>query len=130
RWVEYAGGYSDMLAQRKNGDIKRNAGSDQNAKGDRRESKAASAPREKAPGKRRLSFHEQHALKTLPDRIATLENEVRKSQQQVEDPTLYARDRKAFEAASSALGKAQSELAEAEEKWLELEMLRAEIEGG
>src|SRR5207302_1550040 len=67
RWLEYAGGYTDMLAQRK-GDLKRSArsASEQNAK-------IASAPREKIPSKRRLSFHQQHALKTLPDRITTLE---------------------------------------------------------
>jgi ATP-binding cassette subfamily F protein uup len=41
---------------------------------------------------------------------------------------LYARDRQAFTQASEALSTAQSQLAAAEERWLELEMLREEIE--
>ncbi len=38
--------------------------------------------------------------------------------------------RKKFDAASAAIAKAQSELDDAEEKWLALEMLREEIESG
>ncbi len=89
----------------------------------------------KAPGaaepkaKRRLSFNEKHALETLPKRIAELEAKVRDLQGRLDDPDLYARDRDAFDAASTGLATAQSELAEAEEKWLTLEMLREEIEG-
>jgi ATP-binding cassette subfamily F protein uup len=45
------------------------------------------------------------------------------------DPTLYARDRAGFDKASSALTAAQAELATAEERWLELELLRGDIEG-
>ncbi len=47
----------------------------------------------------------------------------------MEDPDLYARDQKAFAETSGSLAAAQSELAAAEEKWLELEILREEIEG-
>jgi ATP-binding cassette subfamily F protein uup len=47
----------------------------------------------------------------------------------LEDPTLYSRDRTTFETASAALASAQADLAAAEERWLQLEMLREEIEG-
>ena len=40
------------------------------------------------------------------------------------------RDRKAFDEASAALAGAQAELAAAEEKWLELEILREDVAGG
>ena len=42
----------------------------------------------------------------------------------------YARDRKAFDEASAALAGAQAELAAAEEKWLQLEILREDVAGG
>ena len=48
----------------------------------------------------------------------------------LDDPGLYARDRKAFDETSAALAAAQAELAAAEEKWLELEILREDVAGG
>ena len=127
RWVEYAGGYSDMLAQRGQ-DLTREPGKLAAAK-DAREAKTA-APGELKPTKRRLSFHEKHALDTLPKSIAALQAEVRTLHERLDDPGLYASDRKAFDATSAALASAQTDLAAAEEKWLGLEMLREEIEGG
>jgi ATP-binding cassette subfamily F protein uup len=121
RWNEYAGGYSDMLAQRGD-DITRDL------------PQKAAAPREKAPpreprqGRRRLSFNDKHALETLPRTIAALQEKITSLHQRLDDPGLYARDRKAFDEASAALTAAQSELTAAEEKWLELEILREEIE--
>ena len=43
-------------------------------------------------------------------------------------PICYHKDRKKFDQASDALAKAQEDLQEAEDKWLELEVLREEIE--
>ena len=86
--------------------------------------------REPQAGKRRLSFHEKHALETLPKTIAALQAKVRALHDRLDDPAFYARDRKAFDETSAALAAAQAELAAAEEKWLELEMLREELEGG
>jgi ATP-binding cassette subfamily F protein uup len=124
RWTEYAGGYSDMLAQR---------GADLASKKAQRKAgtlaKTAGAPPANAPSKRKLGFNEQHALKSLPKQIAALQATIRQLQQRFDDPNLYARDPKAFADASAALAAAQSQLAAAEEKWLELEMLREEIEG-
>jgi ABC transport system ATP-binding/permease protein len=122
RWTEYAGGYSDMLRQR---------GADAIRKpGNRPAPKATAVPREPKPGKRRLSFHEKHALETLPREIAALQAKIRANQDLLADPGLYARDRKAFEQASEALVAAQADLSLAEEKWLTLEILREDIERG
>ena len=79
-------------------------------------------------GKRNLSFNEKHALETLPGRIATLEAEIGRLQAVLADTTLYARDRATFDRASLAMPAIQSELAAAEQRWLELELLRDEIE--
>ena len=62
--------------------------------------------------------------------MAKLQADIAKQQKQLDDPELYTKDRKAFDAASAAIAKAQAELDAAEEKWLELEMLREEIESG
>jgi ATP-binding cassette subfamily F protein uup len=121
RWVEYAGGYSDMLAQR-GADLRREA---VKVAEEKRESRAA-AP--STGSKRRLNFNEKHALETLPKTIAKLQAEIAKQQRILDDPDLYKKNRKKFDSASDALTKAQKELQEAEDKWLELEVLREEIE--
>jgi ATP-binding cassette subfamily F protein uup len=61
--------------------------------------------------------------------MASLRAKVSTLQVRLDDPTLYARDRDAFTETSAALAAMQSELAEAEDAWLELEILREEIEG-
>jgi ABC transport system ATP-binding/permease protein len=45
------------------------------------------------------------------------------------DPDLYVKNPEKFAAATKALDAAQASLAEAEEQWLALEMLREELEG-
>jgi ATP-binding cassette subfamily F protein uup len=131
RWVEYAGGYTDMLAQR-GADL---AGT-KAASGSRAGLKPSRTPEADTPArarkvaKRRLSFNDKHALEALPKQIAAMQAALRRLQDQLADPGFYARDRKAFTQASEALSATQSELAAAEERWLELELLREEIEGG
>ena len=126
RWTEYAGGYSDMLAQR-GGDLARRPTPARKAA--ESEKALSSAPAPKPAVKRRLSFNEKHALETLPGQIAALTNEVAKLQRKLDDPDLYVRDPRAFEAASTALTEKQAALDDAEQNWLELEILREEIEG-
>jgi ATP-binding cassette subfamily F protein uup len=124
RWVEYAGGYSDMLAQR-GADLARPAA--------KAAGKDAPVPKERpkpaAPAKRRLSFHEKHALETLPAKMAKLHDTIAALQKRLDDPALFAKDRKTFDDVSHKLAAAHAELAKAEETWLELEILREEIEG-
>ena len=127
RWIEYAGGYTDMVAQRGgrtfavDAPVKAAKPASPVAKGT---SDASGEPRTK----KRLSFKDKHALETLPAKIASLEKEITSLQAKLSDSALYAKDRQAFEQASAALVKAQDELAEAEHRWLELEILRDEIE--
>ena len=44
------------------------------------------------------------------------------------DPALYSRDPKGFAAKSARLGAAQAEIDAAESEWLDIEMLREELE--
>ena len=122
RFVEYAGGYTDMLAQR--------------GAGVAAKAVVKAAPRERerpatepAQQKRKLSFKDKHALETLPAEIAKLEAQIAKLQHELGDGGLYARDQKKFAALSAKLTDAQTALSESEDRWISLEMLRAEIEG-
>ena len=122
KWIEYAGGYSDMLAQR-GSDLKREA-----AKAPVIEQKQAKPAAPSPLPKRRLSFNEKHALETLPKRIAALQADIAGRQRLLDDPDLYRKDRKTFDEVSLAVARAQEELTAAEDRWLELEVLREEIE--
>jgi ABC transport system ATP-binding/permease protein len=125
RWIEYAGGYSDMLAQR-GADL---AGRRLQKAKPAHVARPASAPSGPAVPKRKLSFNEKHALATLPKQIETLQARIRALQDRLDDASLYARDAKAFAEITGALAAAQAQLAAAEERWLELELLREEIGG-
>jgi ATP-binding cassette subfamily F protein uup len=128
KWIEYAGGYSDMLAQRcedlREGDARARARPIANP------STKPKSPRTAADAaKRKLSFNEKHALETLPGTIAALESEIARLAKIIADPTLYERDRATFDRVSAALAATQAKLAAAEERWLELELLSDAIEG-
>ncbi len=124
KWVEYAGGYADMIVQRGKGVEARAVAA--------KPAEAKAAPREeKKPdeAKRKLSFKEKHALDTLPATMDKLAGEIAAHKKALEDPNLYAKDRARFEKLSLSLAEKEEALAKAEEQWLELEMLRESLEG-
>ncbi len=123
RWVEYAGGYSDMQAQRAEGAPVTSA------------SKPAPKPKSTPPSpasttspRKKLSFNQQHALKTLPDRIGKLATQLEQAEAKLADAGLYARDPDEFVRISKAAEALRSELRMLEDEWLELELLREEVE--
>ncbi|CAI9119760.1 ABC-F family ATP-binding cassette domain-containing protein [Brytella acorum] len=120
RWVEYAGGYSDMLAQR-----------DGTAPGEESPDINTAAGKKIEKSKRsqkKLTFKDQLALDRLPEEISTLETKIILLREKISDPALYQRDVKAFEKHTANLAEAERSLREAEERWIELEMKREEIE--
>ncbi len=124
RWQEYAGGYTDMLAQRGSGIEAKTGTAAAPAKPGARAAAASVRP----PERRRLSFKQQQALRTLPARIEALHAKLAALQTTLSDPALYAKDQGAFGRASEDLVATQADLAAAEEEWLALEILREEIE--
>jgi ATP-binding cassette subfamily F protein uup len=125
RWVEYAGGYSDMLAQR-GAPLASGAA----AVREKPKPRAATASPASPPSpKRKLSFAEQHALKTLPARIKKLTAEVARLEEILATPDLYRKDPTTFTKTTMALAMARGELGEAEEQWLAAELRREEVEG-
>ena len=123
RWIEYAGGYSDMVAQRGEG-----LSAAVKVKTPEKKTEKA-APALKAEAKRRLSFKEKHALENLPSTMEKLRATSAKLHAILDDHGLYERDPKRFGDATALLAKAEAELAAAEDQWLELEILREEIGG-
>jgi ABC transport system ATP-binding/permease protein len=122
KWVEYAGGYTDMVAQRGEGVSLRKA---------EKTSVKATSTAEKTvvlQAKRKLSFKEKHALETLPAKMAALQSELKSLEAKLGDAGLFARDAKLFESTTTRHATAFQELQAAEEHWLELEMMREELE--
>ena len=120
RFVEYAGGYSDMTAQRGEGVAVKPVATEK------------APPRKRAlreAQRKKLSFSDKHALETLPKTIDALIREIAGLQAELADGSLYARDPARFRAASERLTAAESERGAAEDRWLALEMLREELEG-
>jgi ATP-binding cassette subfamily F protein uup len=114
---EYAGGYSDYLREGADGgdDSKRAP------RATERKSGAAPQPRPKAA---RMSYKETRELESLPGEIEKLGAERDVLEARLADPTLYERDRGAFDEATRRIGDVRTAFAAAEERWLELEMRR------
>ncbi|NGO49822.1 ABC-F family ATP-binding cassette domain-containing protein [Allomesorhizobium camelthorni] len=124
RWIEYAGGYSDMLAQRGGTKLDDRRAV---AKAPAEASRANAAPA-KGPAKK-LSFKQKFALENLPKRMAAVSASISALENNIADPAFYERDSKGFQKTIAALDKERATLAAMEEEWLELEMLREELEG-
>ena len=115
KWVEYAGGFSDMLAQ---------GGSLGGTNIQTRKGQATTRPNAGKAAPRKLSFKDKHALEQLPIQIGQHEAEIVRLRNVLADPGLYKRAAKTFSDTTIALEKQEAALRAAEERWLQLEVLR------
>ena len=129
RWTEYAGGYADMLTQR-GADLARRETRAKPAVAAAAPAEANAADVAPPSAKKRLSFKDKHALETLPGEIAALEKKKAALAKMLDDPDLYTRDRKRFADVSEQLSEVETNLAAAEERWLELEERRESLGSG
>jgi len=123
-WIQYAGGYQDMLAQRK-ADIATRAGLRTTAA---KASSGGSAAPKAGSSAKKLSFKQKFALETLPKRMAEAQGAIAKLEKVMADPNLYAKDFAKFEKTAAELDRLRADHASMEDEWLELEMLREEME--
>jgi len=126
RWIEYAGGYADMLAQRggtKLDDRKSRKAANGQASAGRNDAEAPKAASKK------LSFKQKFALESLPKKMEAVTASISRLENQIADPAFYERDPHGFQKTIAALDKERATLTAFEEEWLELEMLREELEG-
>ena len=112
RWIEYAGGYSDMLAQRGH-----------SAEPPAAKTKTANSPRPAAQHSG-FSFKDRHQLKTLEAEIAALQTDIAAREAILADPELFLKNPKKFASTTEKLARQREVLAKAEEQWLELELRR------
>ncbi|NDW07070.1 ATP-binding cassette domain-containing protein [Jiella pacifica] len=135
-WLEYAGGYSDMLAQRR-----------ETVAAEKKPQKAPSSGKAGAkasgstgsgmsgssaagqPNAAKLSYKQKFALETLPKTIAELEAAIGKAEVEMADPLLFSKRPERFQQLAKLIEDKRAALAAAEDEWLELEMLKADIEG-
>ena len=117
-WVEYAGGYSDMLLQKKSVNKSKQSGKRQK---DIKHNKLRNKLQ-------RMSFKDKHALEILPEKIENLRLQIVDIQHKMSEPDFYNNKTEDFEKATIALSNKEMELGSSEEQWLELELKREEIE--
>jgi ATP-binding cassette subfamily F protein uup len=115
---EYVGDYDDWLRQRP-----QEARLSSGASG-KQEVPPAQVPKARV----KLRFSEQKELDALPRTIESLENEQQALFQTMGDPELYKKDRADIVANNERLEELKRLLAEAYERWEELEQLRLDIE--
>ncbi|SBV96505.1 Holdfast attachment protein C [uncultured Alphaproteobacteria bacterium] len=114
---EYVGGWSDYRRQRK-----APAAVEKPADKPKPQSRA-DAPRKPA----KLSYKDQREWERLPAQLEALDAEQAQLEAKLADPGLFSRDPTSFAAATERLGAIAGERAAAEDRWLELELLREEL---
>ena len=120
KWQIYAGGYSDLIAQRGSGVKARQDGKSDRAKAN----KTTKSDEAQKPSSAKLSYKHKFRLEKLPEEMAAIEVEIETLNTAMADPELYAKDPERFQKTSDAVVAAHAKLAELEEEWLELEMMR------
>jgi ATP-binding cassette subfamily F protein uup len=119
RWIEYAGGYTDMLAQRELAGRPTPPAKTSVTKPPRSVTEGRG---QRAARPRRMSFNDRRALEMLSARIGELQTQIGLNAV-LADHDLYAHDPGRFDATTQALAVARDELAAAEEQWMTLELL-------
>jgi ATP-binding cassette subfamily F protein uup len=134
KWIEYAGGYSDMLAQQKEvaqaekKQKKANAPKAAGGKSSNDKSAGNKSQAHKSIGK--LSFKQKYALENLPIQMEEAESKANKIEAKMADGSFYTADPEGFAKSAKELETIKQSITQMEEEWLELEMLREELEAG
>ncbi len=116
--IPHAGGYSDYLSRRK-------------GQAEKAQIKRKSKPKNeriKQPRVDRLSYKQNYLLETLPKEIETYGNKIAEAQEKLADMDFFAADPQAYQQLATKLEEYKSSLEQAEQQWLELEILREELD--
>ena len=119
RIEEFPGGYSDWRARRADAE---------GPPASRREARRPVETPAPATDRQRLSYREARELESLPAEIDRLTAAVAAAHAALADPALYAREPGGLAALTQKLKDDEAALAAAEERWLELEARREELE--
>jgi ATP-binding cassette subfamily F protein uup len=116
----HAGGYSDYLSRRT-----------ALFKADSKQRKAKKNPTQEKPSgpqKERLSYKQTYLLKTLPEEMSRLEAAIADAAEKLSDMSFFEKDPAAYQSLSAQMDADNTAFSEAEEMWLELEILRETID--
>ena len=116
KWVEYAGGWSDYVSQRKI--VEKEQAALQKAK-------PKSKDKAVAEQSSKMTFSQEHRLKELPAVMERLQAEITKLEVYMSDPDLFSQEPVKFQKATDALVERHNALSDAEEEWLLLEEMAA-----
>ncbi len=116
-WRRYPGGYDDMVTQRGRPPGAKVASAKRARRADAAATAKAAAPKTALA---KLTYKEQYALKTLPERIAALEKEISALNRTLADPNFFERNAEDFATCARKLEEAKTALDKAEEDWLDL----------
>jgi len=119
---ENAGSYSDLLNKLKT----------DTASGGVEKSnvKSVNAALPKLRQVQKLSYNQERLLQVLPKEIENLTNEIAELVAELSNPDLYQTNPERFDEASADLAAKQESKSAKEEQWLELEMLREQLQSG
>ena len=126
KWVEYAGGYADMLVQRGSKRFERRSRKSEEAEAPAPKAQTAAPPK---PSSKKLSYKQKFALESLPKKMEEAGAKIATLEARLADPALFSKDPAGFQKIAASLDAERAALHAMEEEWLELEMLREEIEG-
>lgn len=116
--IPHAGGYSDYLDRK----VKTE---------ERKKAKSKSTPKVKRQSDARtvkMTFKDKHALDHLPAEIEALEQEIASAERELADPQLFTKNPERFNTLAASVTSNKETLAAKEDRWLELEAMREEIE--
>jgi len=119
-WIEYVGGYSDMLNQKQ---INKEPSKTNIEKiQDRIQKKSNKKPE-------RITYNDRYALENLPKKIEELNLKIKTIESQLANQNYFVSDPEGFKNAALELEKLTKEKVLSEEEWLKLELRREEVEG-
>ena len=123
KWQIYAGGYSDMAAQRGRGVDARQIKVEK-TKSPKAVTSIPASPQKGA----KLSYKHKFRLEQLPKDMEALETQIKDFETKLSDMEFYAKDPDGFAKMTQALTQAHETMAQYEDEWLELEMLKEAAE--
>jgi len=128
KWQLYAGGYRDMMQQRRGQNAMPKASKRPNPAQQAVKAPSIERPSVAPKPRQKLSFKQHYRLETLPAEIKELTAKRAELEHKLAQPQLYASDPEQFNRVSTAFVELQARLMQCEEEWLELELLREQFE--
>ena len=131
RVVAHAGGYSDYLERRRkqqDKQAKASTGQQKPRKHNTARSKQSDKPATREQTK--LSYKQVYLLEKLPQQIADMQSRIAAADSRLSDMTFYSDNPEAYQELAEQTKQDKDQLAQMEEEWLSLELLKEDLSSG